>query len=169
MLTKVYRFKFLLDVQENGKLKKTPIVASALAAIAIVGLFLAMAASGVLVSSQTVPNSGIVAASANVGVYSDYSCTQSVSSISWGTISPSSSITRTVYVKNTGSPQLTLSMTKTNWNPASADGPITLTWDRESTQLTANQVTLATLTLSASSNTNGITTFSFNVVISGTG
>src|SRR3989304_2306696 len=126
-----------------------------MAAIAIAGLFLTIAASGVLVSSQTVQNSGIVA-SANVGLYSDYSGTQSISSINWGTVSPSGSITKTVYVKNTGNAPITLSMTKTNWNPASADGPITLVWDREGTVLSANQVVAATFTLSVSSSTNGI-------------
>ena len=141
-----------------------PVIAVAL----MTGLLLAFAASGDLVSSTIVQNTGIVA-SANVGVYSDYSCTQSLTSINWGTISPGSVVTRTVFVKNTGIAPLTLSLTISNWSPASANGPITVYWDQEYTVLDPNHGVTATLTLSLSSNTNGITIFSFNVVISGTG
>ena len=148
-------------------MQKKTAIGFAIAAIAIAGLFLTIATSGLIVSSQTVQNSGVVA-SANVGLYSDYSCTQSVSSISWGTVSPGNSITRTVYVKNIGNVPLTVSMTKTNWSPTSANGPVTLTWDRENSVLTANQVVAATLTLGISSNAIGITTFSFDIVITGT-
>lgn len=148
-------------------MQKKTAIGFAIAAIAIAGLFLTIATSGLIVSSQTVQNSGVVA-SANVGLYSDYSCTQSVSSISWGTVSPGNSITRTVYVKNIGNVPLTVSMTKTNWSPTSANGPVTLTWDRENSVLTANQVVATTLTLGISSNANGITTFSFDIVITGT-
>ena len=156
-----------LDVRGSNQLKKKTIVGSTLAAIAIAGLFLTIAASGVLVSSQTIPNSGVIT-SANIGLYSDSSGTQSISSISWGTVTPGNIITRTLYVKNTGNIPLTLSMTKTNWIPTSANGPITLLWDRDSTLLNVNQVVAATLTLSVSSSTNGITTFSFNIIITGT-
>jgi hypothetical protein len=105
----------------------------------------------------------------NVGVYSDSACTQPLTSISWGTISPGSTITRTIYVKNTGTAQITLSMTTNSWNPTSANGPLTLTWDKEGATLTANQVATATLTLTVSSSISGITTFSVNIVIAGTG
>lgn len=150
--------------------KKTVTSAGIVATVAImmIGLFLAIAVSGTLVSSKTVQNSGIVASS-SLGIYSDNACTQGLTSINWGTISPSSSITRTVYVKNAGNTPLTLSLANANWNPASANGPITVTWDQENSVLNVDQVVAATLTLSLSSNTNGITTFSFNVVISGTG
>ena len=155
-----------LALQGSNQLKKKTIVGLTLAAIAIAGL-LTIAASGVLVSSQTIPNSGVIT-SANIGLYSDSSGTQSISSISWGTVTPGNIITRTLYVKNTGNIPLTLSMTKTNWIPTSANGPITLLWDRDSTLLNVNQVVAATLTLSVSSSTNGITTFSFNIIITGT-
>jgi hypothetical protein len=149
-------------------LKKKIAATAAIAAIAATGLLLSLMASGVLVSSQTLQTTGIVAA-ANIGAYSDYACTQSLTSISWGTVSPGSSITRTVYVKNTGNAPLSVSLTKTNWTPTNANGPITLTWDLEGVTLNANQVVAALLTLSLSSGISGVTTFSFNIVISGTG
>jgi hypothetical protein len=152
-------------------MKKKQITIGAVAATAatiMIVLFVAIAASGTIVSSQSIQMSGIIA-STNIGVYSDSACTQSLTSISWGTISPCASVTRTVYIKNLGTTSVTLSMSTANWNPTTANGPISLAWNQESTVLTANQVATATLTLSTSSTVNGITTFSVDIVISGTG
>ena len=136
--------------------------------ITAAALFLAVTTAGLLTVNQTLPSSGTVTA-VNVGVYSNGGCTQNLTSINWGTISPNSSKTMTIYVKNTGNTPITLSMTKVNWNPASANGPITITWDRESTTLTAGQVSTATLTLSVSPSISGITNFDVDIVITGTG
>lgn len=140
----------------------------ALIAIIAMVTFLTVTTAGLLSVNQTIPSSGTVTA-VNVGAYSDSACTQNLTSINWGTISPNSTSTKTIYVKNTGNTQITLSMTKTNWNPANADGPITLTWDRENTTLNAGQVTMATLTLSVSASISGITSFGVDIVITGTG
>ena len=149
-------------------MERKNVVIGSTVAIAAIGLFVALLVSGALISTKTIPSSGIVA-TANLGAYSDSACTQSLTSISWGTVSPGSSVVRTVYVKNVGTTQVTLSMTKANWNPANANGPITLTWNQEGAVLAASQVATATLTLSASSTISGITTFSMDVVITGTG
>ena len=140
----------------------------AIIAIAMVGLILTVSTAGLLSVSQSVSSSGTVT-TINVGVYSDSACTLPLTSINWGSISPGSSVTSTVYVKNTGNSQITLSMTKNSWTPTSADGPITLTWNRESTTLGVGLYTTAVLTLSVSSGISGISTFSVNIVITGTG
>jgi hypothetical protein len=140
----------------------------AIIAIVMVGLILTVSTAGLLSISQSISSSGTVTA-INVGVYSDSYCTQTLTSIDWGTISPGNSVTKTIYVKNTGNAQITLSMTKTSWNPAGADGPVTVTWNKESTTLSAGASTAATLTLSVSSGISGITTFSVNIVVTGTG
>ena len=136
--------------------------------VAISLVFTILIASGALVSTAIVSASGVVA-TANLGVYSDSACTTKLTSIDWGTISPSSSISKTVYVKNLGTTPLTLRMSETNWNPTSANGPITLTWNRENAPLAANQSSSATLTLAIASSISGITSFSTNIVITGTG
>jgi hypothetical protein len=140
----------------------------AIIAIVVIGLVLTATSAGLLSVSQSVSSSGTVTA-VNVGVYSDLGCTQTLTSIDWGSIARGGSVTRTIYVKNTGDAQITLSMTKTSWNPPSANGPITLTWNKESTTLTAGQSTAATLILSVSSSISGITIFSVNIVITGSG
>ena len=149
-------------------MERKNVVIGSTVAIAVIGLFITLLASGAIQTSRTVTSTGIIA-TANIGVYSDSACTQSLTSISWGTVSPGGAVVRTVYVKNVGTAQVTLSMTKANWSPANANGPITLSWNQEGAVLAANQVANATLTLSASSSISGITTFSMDVVITGTG
>jgi hypothetical protein len=122
--------------------------------------------SAVVVSTLTLRTSGVVA-SASLGVYSDSSCAQSLTAVGWGTIDPGTSVVRTFYVKNTGSIGLRLSMTTTNWNPPSANGPVVVTWNQEGTLLSPNQIVLATVTLSVSTSTGSITDFGIDILISG--
>jgi hypothetical protein len=149
-------------------LEKKILVTGLTAAAVAISLFVTLLTSGALISSRTIASSGVVT-TANIGVYSDSACTQSLASINWGTLSPGDSVSRTIYVKNLGATQVTISMTGANWNPTSANGPLTLTWNREGTALGANQVSTATLTLRASSSISGITTFNVDIVITGTG
>jgi hypothetical protein len=92
-----------------------------------------------------------------------------LTSIDWGTISPGGSVVRTIYVKNTGGAQLTLNMATNGWSPAGAGSSMSLSWNRESTVLSAGQSIDATLTLTVSSGISSITSFSVYIVITGTG
>ena len=136
-------------------------------AVLVTLIILTLTTSGLLSVNQTISSSGAVTA-INVGVYSDSDCTSELTSLDWGIISPGNSVNKTIYLKNTGNAQITLGMTKTNWTPANADGPITLTWNRESATLNVDQITTATLTLSLSQNISGISNFSVDIVITGT-
>ena len=134
-------------------------------AIAIVGMV--VTALGALVATRTISNSGSVTA-VGVGVYSDNACTTALSAISWGTLNPGDVKTYTVYVRNEGTVSVMLNMTVSNWNPSSASSYITLTWNKEKSTLTAGQVVPAVLTLSVSSSVSGVTSFSFDITITGT-
>jgi hypothetical protein len=136
-------------------------------AIAATGLFMTLLTTGLLMSSQTLQSNGTVTA-VNVGVYSDSGCTQNCTSIEWGTIAPGNSSTRTIYIKNIGTIPMTLSMTTGSWVPSNANTYISLSWNRGGTVLSAGQSISATLTLSASSSAGNITSFSFNMTITGT-
>jgi len=136
-------------------------------AIAATGLFMTLLTTGLLMSSQSLQSSGTVTA-INIGVYSDSGCTQNLTSINWGSIYPSNSTTRIIYVKNNGSLPVTLTMTTGNWVPSNANTYISLSWNQEGTVLSAGQSTTATLTLSASASAGNITSFSFNIIITGT-
>jgi len=139
----------------------------ALLALIVAGVFLSLVASGALVAYQKVQNTGIVTA-VGVGVYSNSACTSKVSSIDWGSLTPSSTVSKTIYIRNEGNKRLSLSMTTGNWNPQSASNYITLTWNRGGTVLEVGQVVQATLTLSVSPSISGVTSFSFEITITGT-
>src|SRR3990170_2390237 len=122
----------------------------------------------VLSVQRAIPSSGMIVA-VNVGVYSDVACTLNLTSIDWGSVYPGGSVSRTIYVKNTGNVPMTLSMTTASWNPAGAAGQITVAWDKENVILNAGQSTSATLTLSVAQNVSGVTSFSLNIIVSGSG
>jgi len=138
---------------------------SAVLAIAVAGMV--ATAVGALVATRTISNVGNLQA-IGVGVYWDSSCSNAVTSIDWGALDPGASKQFTIYVKNEGSVSVKLSMTVGNWNPSSASSYITLSWNRENSVLTAGSVVSAVLTLSVSSSVSGVTSFSFDITISGT-
>jgi hypothetical protein len=136
-------------------------------AITMAGILSTVTAASVIAVNEALPTRGSIS-SVNVGLYSDSGCTQKLTSIDWGNIPPGGTSTQTIYIKNAGNTQLTLKMTKTNWNPLEANGPITINWDREDTNLNAGQSLQAVITLSVSSTISGnITGFSVDIVITG--
>ena len=147
------------------KTQKLPKIATIALVIAAIALTATTAA--VLNTSQIVPLNGSITA-VNLAIYSDSACTQTVTSLNVGTINPGATATQTIYVKNTGNVPETLTMTTNNWNPSNASTSLTLTWNRQNTVLHAGQSIQATLTLTAASNTNGLTTFSCDVTLTGT-
>ncbi len=120
-----------------------------------------------VVSNKTISNSGSITA-IGVGVFSDQACTNPVTSINWGTVDPGANINRTIYIKNTGNSAASLSLATSNWNPANAASYMTLRWDYNGQPVNANAVIQAKLTLSVSSTISGITSFSFDIVITAT-
>jgi hypothetical protein len=144
-------------------------ITTAIVALIIIGIVLTLNTFAAITTSTNVSSTGVVSTSANLGVYSNSGCTTSLSSISWGTLTPGGTTTQTIYVKNTSSGlSLTLSMTTTSWSPASANGPITITWNQQNTDLTPGQSVSATLTLTVSSSISDITSFSVQISITGT-
>jgi len=152
-------------------MKKESVVIGA--AVALVIYTLALVALGPVVSSaitgnKTVSNSGSVKG-VGVGVYSDQSCTNAISSINWGMLDPGSNANKTVYIRNEGNTPATLSMSTSNWNPTNASSYLTLSWNYGGQTLSANQVVQVKLTLSVSASIKGITNFSFDITITATG
>jgi hypothetical protein len=135
----------------------------------IIAVALTASTAAVLSVNQNVSSSGTITTTPNIGVYSDGACTTSMTSISWGSITAGGTATQTIYVKNTGTSTITLSLSTSNWSPSGASSYITASWNKDGTQLSAGQSVAATLTLTVSSSINGITTFSNTIVITGTG
>ena len=135
-------------------------------AVAMTGIVVSALAASLLSSYQTVPNAGDVKA-VGVGVYWDSDCTDNVTSIDWGFLEPGATADVTVYIENEGNVPVVLGMTTDNWDPTSASDYMTLSWNRESHVLNPGSVQ-AILTLSVSSEIDGVTNFSFDITITGT-
>jgi hypothetical protein len=138
-------------------------------ALTVSAIVLASTTAALFTVSQNISTQGTIRTTPNIGVYSDSQCTQNLTSINWGITDPGTSTTHTVYVKNTGTETMTLQLSVNNWSPADSSDYITVTWDKQNTQLTAGQSITATLTLTIDSDITSITTFSNSVTISGTG
>ena len=147
---------------ESKKLPKFAIIA-----LTIAGILLTATTAAVLSTTQTVPLNGTINA-VNLGVYSDSACTQNVTALDVGDISPGGTATQTVYIKNTGNVPETLTMSANNWSPINASSSLTLTWNQQNTILDAGQSIQATLTLTAAPDTGSLTTFSCDVTLTGT-
>jgi len=122
---------------------------------------------GLLTAVLPIATTGVVTL-AGLNAYWDSGCTNEVTSISWGSMYPGSSKNVTIYLKNTGNVPITLSLTTDSWNPSNAETYFTLTWDYSGGQIQPDEVLQITLTLTVSGDVQGITNFSFNVVITGT-
>ncbi len=103
-----------------------------------------------------------------VNVYSDADGQTAISNIDWGTLSPGGIVRRTVYVKNTGNENTTLSMTVSNWTPATASEVLPLSWDRQNYILPPGETVKAVITLTVAVDPGNLTSFSFTLTIAGT-
>ena len=149
--------------------KKLPI--GTLIALVATGLFLTILTSstiisGAVISSQSISSGGTIT-SMNVEIFNNNDCTQTCTSISWGTLIPGDSITQTIYIKNSGNKPITLFMTTGNWTPTDANTYLNLIWDQENSNLNPDQVVLASLKLSASLDIASIDDFNFDIIITG--
>jgi len=154
-------------------------------AISIVALALALDTYGVIYTKTTLDTTGSIITTtvtygqsegsstttqqSTLNVYSDSACTTAVTSINWGSIAPGGTTSKVIYLKNTGNTPLTLSLSTANWNPTAAASQLIISWNKQDTVLAAGQSVAATVTLAVSSSVSGITSFSTQIIIAGTG
>lgn len=100
-----------------------------------------------------------------VGVYWDSSCSNAVSFVDWGAVEPGLTKNVILYLRNEGNDALTLFMFADNWNPSDASNYMTLSWDYAGQNVDPQEVVQTTLALSTSSGIEGITDFSFDIII----
>ncbi len=104
----------------------------------------------------------------NVGAYLDSDCTIKCTAIDWGNMKSGSTTTKTIYIKNSGGTNTTLSISTSSWNPKWAKSSLTLSWNLNNYRLSAGQAVPATFTLAAALNTGSLTNFTFTITITGT-
>jgi hypothetical protein len=119
--------------------------------------------------SDSLDDSPGLVVSSNLRVYSDSACTQPLTTINWGSISPGGTTAQIMYIKNIETvAAVTLNMTTSNWNPKESNGPIIVTWDREGTILSPGQSIEAIITLAVSPDISNIVNFTVQISIAGT-
>ena len=119
--------------------------------------------------SNTISTVGTLKLSAGIGVYRDAGYTNQLSTIDWGTLDPGATRNYSIYIQNEGASALTLSMSTASWSPSSASNYLTLTWNYNGQTLNAGEGIPVTLTLSVSESVTGISSFSFDINVVGSG
>jgi hypothetical protein len=136
----------------------------------IVFLLACIAISAALQSfTRKIPSTASITV-VGLDVYSDVACTQNMTSIDWGTLAPGAVTNYQVYIKSTSTVPIMLSLSTDSWNPSAASTYITLAWNYTAgTQIQPGASLPVTLTLTVSSSVTGITSFTFNIDMTGSG
>ena len=92
---------------------------------------------------------------------------KAVSEINWGSIDAGGNSTATIWVKNSGTVPLKLSMTYQNFDPPVPKNYITLQWNQQDTVLSVGQSVPATFLLQVSPLVLDVTTFNVQLSING--
>lgn len=104
-----------------------------------------------------------------VTMFWDRACASKVSSITWGMVTPGTSVTKYVFVQNDGTATGKLSMSFGNWTPSSAGSYFTFAWNCTNYVLSRNAVVCARLVLRAMSNISGVKDFAFMIFVQAAG
>jgi len=123
----------------------------------------------IFIFSMTMNNTTSVSAveTNGVGVYWDSNCSNIVPSIDWSTLYPGSVKNVTVYIRNEIAEPMYLILSTTNWNPSNASQYLNLGWNYPGQRMNPGEKLQITLTLSVSSHIQGISNFSFDILVSG--
>lgn len=132
------------------------------------GLSLVSQAFPATQTSRKLSSAGSIQTTAEIGVYSNFQCTNPLTSLSWGTLEPGGSQAIVCYIKNEGTSALTLSMYPSGWDPTEAADYLTLSWNYNGNPISPDASVQVTFTLFVDENIEGISSFSFDVNIVGT-
>ena len=104
-----------------------------------------------------------------VGVYWDSGLTNRTTAINWGTLDPGTQKSFTMYIRNEGNSPITLTRSASNWNPAAASNYLSLAWNYNGQTINAGASVQVTLTLTVSASITGVSNFTFDITIVGSG
>lgn len=104
-----------------------------------------------------------------VAAYSDSDAKNEIVTLDWGIMRNQTGayLTKTIYIKNIGTAQITLDISTNNWSPTDADTSFTFACDQDNTILNVGATTEAILTLTLTAPATFVD-FSFDIVIVGT-
>ncbi len=97
--------------------------------------------------------------------FSDSGCVNRLNSITWGSLEPGSVKQCLIYIKNFGSSNVTTISSISNWDSASSEKYLSLTWDGADTVISPGSVAATTLKLTVSPKIQDVGAFSVDVVL----
>ena len=99
--------------------------------------------------------------------YFEPQCVNEVAYLSWGMIQQQKNYT--IYLKNVGSTNVTLTMTTTDWNPTNVSNYVSVVWNYNNEILLPNQVLQVTFTFTVTNEeaivNEGIRDISWTIII----
>jgi hypothetical protein len=118
--------------------------------------------------NASVTTSGNIKA-VGISVYSDSAGSVVASNINWGMLEPGQRVNATLYLKNTSNVPVTVSFAVGNFVPASGQTYLACTWNYSGGVLNPGVLVAVTFTLVVASTVTGITAFSFDIGVVGSG
>ncbi len=128
-------------------------------------LLIILIAQKILFQEKTIQNASAISTTNNIGVYWNQKCTETVTSINWGNLSPGESKNITLYMRNQDNITIILTINTTNWNPENAPEFLIFSWTSTNTKIEPQQVVKVTLTLHVKQNIKEIKEFSFDITL----
>jgi len=104
-----------------------------------------------------------------IGVYTDSTWITTVTEIDWGTLMPGDAATQPIYIRNEGDVPVLLTLFTEAWNPPEAEQYMALSWNYDGSQIAVGKGVSVEFQLTIFSNCTGITSFSFDIVITAEG
>jgi hypothetical protein len=147
------------------KLKTVLLLVTACLIDALVGSAVTFA---VMQRSYSISNFAKVKA-VGVEVYVDPELAVRLTEINWGSVEPGESKTFTAYIQNAGNSPITLSLDTESWVPGNASSMIQVSWNYSGKLVDAWQAVMIEFELHVDFAVSGIDTFSFTMVITGSG
>ena len=171
VLKKIYAYVNNRDYASNSNFTKRKFFNATIAVVALtlISGFMVLQVLSTIQLSSTISTVGTIKLSEGMGVYQDAGFTSAVTAIDWGALEPGAIKSYSVYIRNEGSSVLTLSMSTADWSPSTASNYLTLTWNSNSQSVNAGEAIRATFTLTVSNSVSGITSFSFDINLLGSG
>jgi hypothetical protein len=104
-----------------------------------------------------------------ISVYSDSLGTVVAMKVDWGMVAPGQTVTATLYLKSTSNVPVSVSFAVGNFVPASGQTYLACTWNYSGGVLNPGVLVPVTFTLTVASTVTGITAFSFDIGVVGSG
>lgn len=134
----------------------------ALLVLAVVGYGLSA-----VINTIILPTGGSFVVGEGISVFADEELSVPLNEINWGTVYFNSTINKKMYLNNSLSFPVQMSMNTSDWDPIETEQCFNVTWDVENEIIKLNEPLPATVSLTLIAVPENATNFTFNIIITG--